>query len=54
MPRKQLSSVRLSESQCRRVCKQMGLTLKKAAPLPAKVDLQLQLEFFTCDTKLTK
>jgi len=41
-----LSGVRLSESQCRRVFKQMGLTLKKAAPLPAKVDPQLQLEFF--------
>ena len=44
-----LSGVRLSESQCRRVFKQMGLTLKKAALLPAKVDPQLQLEFFTCE-----
>jgi hypothetical protein len=44
-----LSGVLLSESQCRHVFKQMGLTLKKAAPLPAKVDPQLQLEFFTCE-----
>jgi transposase len=44
-----LSGVRLSERQCRRVFKQMGLTLKKAAPLPAKVDPQLQLEFFECE-----
>ena len=36
-----LSGVRLSESQFRRLFKQMGLTLKKAALLPAKVDPQL-------------
>jgi len=41
-----LGGVRPSESECRRVFKQMGLTLKKAAPLPAKADTQLQFEFF--------
>jgi transposase len=41
-----LTGVRLSESQVRRAMKQMGMTLKKAAPLPGKVDEQLQLNFF--------
>lgn len=44
-----LSGVRLCESQCRRLFKRLGLTLKKSAPLPAKVDPQLQPEFFTCE-----
>ena len=42
----QLTSLRLSESQCRRVMKQMGMSLKKTAPLPGKVNEQLQLDFF--------
>lgn len=41
-----LTGVRLSESQCRRVMKQMGMSLKKAAPIPARVNEQLQLDFF--------
>jgi transposase len=41
-----LTGLRLSESQCRRAMKQMGMSLKKTAPLPGKVDEQLQLTFF--------
>lgn len=41
-----LTGLRLSESQCRRAMKQMGMGLKKTAPLPSKVDEQLQLDFF--------
>jgi hypothetical protein len=43
----QLTGIRLSESQCRRTMKRLGMSLKKSAPLPGKVDEQLQLEFFT-------
>lgn len=43
----QLTGIRLSESQCRRTMKRMGMSLKKSAPLPGKVDEQLQLEFYT-------
>ena len=42
----QLTGVRLSESQSRRAMKRMGMSLKKTAPLPGKVDEQLQLNFF--------
>lgn len=41
-----LTAIRLSESQCRRTMKKMGMTLKKAAPLPGKADEQLQLLFY--------
>ena len=43
----QLTGIRLSESQCRRTMKRLGMSLKKSAPLPGKVDEQLQLEFYT-------
>ena len=41
-----LTGVRLSESQSRRAMKRMGMSLKKAAPLPGKLDEQLQLDFY--------
>jgi transposase len=41
-----LTGVRLSESQSRRAMKRMGLSLKKVAPLPGKMDAQLQLNFY--------
>ena len=41
-----LTGVRLSESQGRRAMKRMGMSLKRAAPLPGKVDEQLQLNFY--------
>lgn len=41
-----LSGVCLSESQARRVMKQMGMALRKVAPVPGKADPQLQFEFF--------
>lgn len=41
-----LTGVRLSESQSRRAMKRMGMSLKKTAPLPGKVDEQLQLNFY--------
>jgi len=41
-----MTGIKLSESQCRRVMKQMGMTLKKAAPLPGKLDSQLQFDFY--------
>ena len=40
-----MTGIRLSESQCRRVMKKMGMSLKKTAPLPGKADGQLQFEF---------
>jgi transposase len=44
-----LTGVKLSESQCRRVMKKMGMTLKKSAPLPGKLDSQLQFDFFATE-----
>ena len=41
-----MTAIRLSESQCRRVMKKMGLSLKKTAPLPGKLDSQLQFDFY--------
>jgi transposase len=41
-----LTGIRLSESQCRRVMKKMGMSLKKSAPIPGKADGQLQFEFY--------
>lgn len=39
------TGIRLSESQCRRVMKKMGMSLKKTAPIPGKGDGQLQFAF---------
>ena len=36
-----LTGIRLSASQCRRVMKKMGMSLKKSAPIPGKADGQL-------------
>ena len=41
-----MTGIRLSESQCRRVMKKMGLSLKKTAPVPGKLDSQRQFDFF--------
>jgi transposase len=41
-----MTGVRLSESQCRRVMKKMGMSLKKTAPIPGKADAQLQFDFY--------
>jgi transposase len=41
-----LTGMHLSESQTRRVMKQMGMALRKVAPVPGKADPQLQFEFF--------
>ena len=43
----QLTGMRLSDSPNRRTMKRMGMSLKKSAPLPGKLDEQLQLEFYT-------
>ncbi len=40
-----LTGVRLSESQARRAMKQMGMKLRKTAPMPGKADHQLQFTF---------
>jgi transposase len=40
------TGIKLSESQCRRVMKKMGMTLKKTAPIPGKLDSQLQFDFY--------
>lgn len=45
-----MTGVRLSESQCRRVMKKMGMSLKKSGQIPGKADGQLQFEFY--QTKL--
>ena len=43
---KQLTGIRLSESQSRRIMKQLGLALRKCGQVPGKADPQLQFEFF--------
>ena len=41
-----LTGVRVSESQARRAMKQMGMKLRKTAPMPGKADNQLQFTFY--------
>ena len=41
-----LTGIRRSESQCRRVMKKMGMSLKKSAPIPGKANGQLPFEFY--------
>ena len=41
-----LTGIKLSESQCRRTMKKMGMSLKKCAQIPARADGQLQLDFY--------
>ena len=41
------TKIRLSESQARRWMKGQGMALRKACPIPGKVDPQLQLVFYT-------
>ena len=42
-----LSKIQLSESQARRVMKQMGLQFRKSAGIPGKADPQLKLDFLS-------
>jgi transposase len=42
-----LTGIRLSESQSRRFMKNLGLKLRKTAPVPGKCDHQLQFDFYT-------
>ena len=42
-----MTGIELSESQCRRIMKKMGMSLKKCAGIPAKADPQLQFDFYT-------
>jgi transposase len=42
-----LTGIRLSESQSRRFMKNLGLKLRKTAPVPGKCDPQLQFDFYT-------
>ena len=42
-----LTGIRLSESQSRRFMKNLGLKLRKTAPVPGKRDHQLQFDFYT-------
>ena len=46
-----MTGIQLSESQCRRVMKKMGMTLKKTAPIPGKLDSQLQFDFYQGELK---
>jgi len=43
----QLTGIRLSESQTRRFMKNLGLKLRKTAPVQGKCDHQLQFNFYT-------
>jgi transposase len=43
----QLTGIRLSESQTRRFMKNLGMKLRKTAPIPGKCDHQLQFDFYT-------
>ena len=42
-----LTKVQLSETQARRIMKQLGLQYRKTAGIPGKADPQLQLDFLT-------
>ena len=44
---RQLTGVKLSESQARRIMKRLGLQYRKTAGIPGKADPQLQLDFLT-------
>lgn len=44
-----LTGIRLSESQARRFMKNLGLRLRKTAPIPGKCDHQLQFDFYTTE-----
>ena len=46
-----LTGIKLSESQCRRVMQKMGMTPKKTAPIPGKLDSQLQFAFYQSELK---
>lgn len=46
-----MTGITLSESQCRRVMKSMGMSPKRTAPLPGKLDSQLQFEFYQTELK---
>jgi len=46
-----LTSIKLSESQCRRTMKKMGMSLKKCGSMPPKADPQLQFEFYETELK---
>ena len=46
-----MTGIKLSESQCRRVMKKMGMTLKRTAPIPGKLDAQLQFDFYQSELK---
>lgn len=46
-----MTGIKLSESQCRRAMKQMGMTPKKTMPIPGKLDSQLQFDFFQSELK---
>jgi transposase len=46
-----MTGVTLSESQCRRLMKKMGMSLKKCANMPAKADPQLQFDFYITELK---
>ena len=46
-----MTGIKLSESQCRRIMKKMGMTLKKTAPIPGKLDSQLQFDFYQSELK---
>lgn len=41
----QLTKIRLSETQARRIMKKLGLHYRKTAGIPGKADPQLQLDF---------
>jgi transposase len=42
-----LTGIQLSESQTRRFMKNLGMKLRKTAPVPGKCDHQLQFDFYT-------
>ena len=44
---REITKIELSESQARRVMKNMGLVYRKTAAIPGKADPQLQLDFFS-------
>ncbi len=44
-----LTGIRLSESQTRRFLKNLGMKLRKPAPVPGKCDRQLQFDFYTSE-----
>ena len=46
-----MTGIKLSESQCRRTMKKMGMSLKRTYAIPGKLDTQQQFDFYQTELK---